>query len=96
VRRRVGFFKVLAEFLFFSLRGVILWLIFPTGFCMWLVLRVLGPRRNRDLQPGMVIGWLDGNLVAGLTRLLPIPAMGQFEPWSLVRTHRRPSFADAM
>lgn len=60
---RVGPF---AGFLLLVIRGLLLWLLVPTGFLIWMV-TLQWALRNR-VSLGSFLGWLDNNLVYGLQR----------------------------
>jgi hypothetical protein len=54
-------------------RGLLLWILIPIGFVLWLL--VFGWTARVGL--GAFIGWLDLNLVAALQRVLIRPVSGQ-------------------
>ncbi|MEZ5245219.1 MAG: hypothetical protein R2707_09000 [Acidimicrobiales bacterium] len=79
---------------FLLVRAVLLWIIFPAGLVLWMAARVLGPRVNRGLGPGMATGWLDHNVAAVLSRLLPTMSNEPLSGWSSVRDFERPALLD--
>ena len=67
-------------------RGILLWLVVPLAFCVWLL--VLTPARAILRRPyvavGKVIGWFDLNLIAAIGQIFirPFGRHPEFTPWS--------------
>ncbi|GAA1822512.1 hypothetical protein [Agromyces salentinus] len=55
------------------LRGLLLWILIPLGFVLWLV--IFGWSARVGL--GTFLGWLDLNLTAALQRALGLPVRGK-------------------
>jgi len=78
---------VVQGFVFFCVRGILLWILIPSAICLWLV--VLPGRavfRRSYLRVGQVIGWADLNVSAVLAQILLRPVGGSvaFVPWSQI------------
>jgi hypothetical protein len=79
--------------IFFCIRGLALWALFPMGFVAWLLIapyRVFS--RRRYLGPITVTSWLDLNASAAIARVV-LRSLGRefpFTPWSQIEqiTHR--------
>ncbi len=70
-------------------RGLILWIVIPVGFVLWLL--VFGWLLR--VGPGQFLGWLDVNLIAALQRVLIRPVGGElpmpiveFVPFRMLRS----------
>ena len=78
---------MILEFLFLCVRGILLWIVIPAAFCLWL--RALPGRAllgQRYVRLGQMIGWADLNVSAaiGLVLLRPVGGSVAFVPWSQV------------
>lgn len=73
-------------------RGVLLWLIVPVGFLIWLL------TFWRGASCGQVIGWVDWNCIAAIQRTLVRPFLPSRLPWIAWRDRRdvshRPTLLD--
>jgi hypothetical protein len=68
-------------------RGILLWVIIPIGFALWLL--VFSWRARLGL--GEFLGWLDLNLIAALHRVMVRPFNGsrvEFVPAGLIQAVR--------
>ena len=68
-------------------RGILLWIIIPIGFALWLLVFSWTAR----LGLGEFLGWLDLNLIAALHRVMVRPFNGsrfEFVPVRLIPTVR--------
>jgi hypothetical protein len=79
----------MAILLLFCVRGVLLWLVVPLAFCLWILL--LLPRAvfgRTYVSPGKVIAFADLNLSAaiGLLLLRPLGKDVPFTSWSELET----------
>ncbi|ANJ28384.1 hypothetical protein ATC03_18450 [Agromyces aureus] len=83
----------MAAFALLVIRGVLLWILIPVGFVLWLV--IFGWSARVGL--GNFLGWLDLNLTAALQRALGLPTRTtgtlrkeEFVPMRLMQmvTHR--------
>ncbi|KRE24908.1 hypothetical protein ASG80_22580 [Agromyces sp. Soil535] len=64
---------VISVFALMVVRGLLLWILNPVGFLLWLLFGwILG------VGPGQFLGWLDLNLIATLQRVLIHPINGEW------------------
>jgi len=61
-------------------RGLLLWLVVPVTFALWLV--GLRHWRRRGVGLGKLLGWADLNLIAGLQRSVFRPVVRQPLDWT--------------
>ena len=81
-REALGDLSALALLL---VRGILLWIIIPIGFALWLL------ALSWTVRPGLgeFLGWLDLNLIAALHRAMVRPLNGsraEFVPARLIQT----------
>jgi len=69
-REALGAMRALALLV---VRGLLLWILIPLGFVLWLLVFSWTAR----VGPGAFLGWLDLNLLAALQRVLLRPVSGQ-------------------
>ena len=63
---RAGFSVFVGTLLFLATHGILLWVLVPSGFVIWLItFQGFGTRRT---SPTGFIGWLDHNLLVALMR----------------------------
>jgi hypothetical protein len=68
-----------------AVRGLLLWLVVPLAFLLWLLLTPLRAILRRSfVAPGKVIGWADLNLTAAIGQILirPFGRPVGFTAWS--------------
>jgi len=83
--RPVGGLEAIAWFVLLAVRGLLLWLVVPLAFLLWLLLTPMRAILHRSfVAPGKVIGWADLNLIGLVGRLLirPFGRPVGFTPWS--------------
>jgi hypothetical protein len=76
---------VILAFVFFCVRGILLWLVIPAAICLWLAaLPARALSRHPYLQLRKVLGWADLNVSAAIGQVLLRPVGGNvaFVPWS--------------
>lgn len=77
----------LGLFLLLLIRGLLLWIALPLAMLMWMLRGPYAVIRRRPLKLGAMLGWVDLNLVAILTRSMLRPFAldhGRFIPWGEV------------
>jgi hypothetical protein len=87
LEHRVKVLTVILGFMFFCVRGILLWIVVPAAICVWLlVLPGRAAFRRPYLRAGKVIGWADLNVSAILAQILLRPVGGPvaFVPWSQI------------
>jgi len=83
--RPVGGLEAIAWFVLLAVRGLLLWLVVPLAFLLWLLLTPIRALRHRSfVSPSKVIGWADLNLIAVVGQILirPFDRPTSFTPWS--------------
>ena len=76
-------FPLVTGIAFLVLRGVLLWVVIPLAFVLWVIVRLSGGDRS-DLSLRTVVGWADLNLCAALSRSLLRPMVIrplEWTPW---------------
>jgi len=83
--RPVRGLEAVAWFVLLAVRGLLLWLVVPLAFMLWLLLTPMRAILHRSfVAPGKVIGWADLNLTAVVGQILirPFDRTVGFTPWS--------------
>jgi len=83
--RPIGGLEAIAWFMLLAVRGLLLWLVVPLAFLLWLLLTPIRALRHRSfVSPSKVIGWADLNLIAVVGQILirPFGRPVGFTPWS--------------
>ena len=92
VRKGLGFFLLLL------VRGHLLWIALPLATLMWVLRGPYAIVRRRPLKLGAMLGWVDLNLIAILTRSILRPFAREpvrFIPWKEVTAvDHRPGLLD--